>query len=159
MQCANATFFVQEKRNTPCEVMFIPELDNTSLVFIVSSRGYRVTFCPRKAIALKSVTNMEKRDYLALILCRTEGKTMELDHHADKIEAKIEEWNARIEQLKVYSQDAGSEKRKEYEEEIDLLITIREATRRGLLHLSDSGEELCSSCPAESSREEQASSE
>jgi hypothetical protein len=74
---------------------------------------------------------------------------MELDHYADKIEAKIEEWNARIEQLKVYSQDAGSEKRKEYEEEMDSLITTREAARRGLLHLSDSGEELCSSCAAE----------
>ena len=74
---------------------------------------------------------------------------MEVKNYEREVEGKIEEWNARIEQLKISAQDAGPEKSKEYEEEIDTLIADREAVRRGLLRLSESGEALCSSCPDE----------
>ena len=74
---------------------------------------------------------------------------MEVKNYESGVEGKIEEWNARIEQLKISAQDAGPEKSKEYEEEIDTLIADREAVRRGLLRLSESGEALCSSCPDE----------
>ena len=67
---------------------------------------------------------------------------MEVNNYESEVEGKIEEWNARIEQLKISAQDAGSEKRKEYEEEIDTLIVDREAVRRGLLRLSER-ERLC----------------
>ncbi|MBI4965428.1 MAG: hypothetical protein HY913_19280 [Desulfomonile tiedjei] len=74
---------------------------------------------------------------------------MELSRYEDRVETKIQEWNERIEQLKIDAQDAGSERRKACEEEIESLIANREAVRRGLLRLSETGEELCSSCPAE----------
>ena len=74
---------------------------------------------------------------------------MEVKNYESEVEGKIEEWNARIEQLKISAQDAGPEKSKEYEEEIDTLIVDREAVRRGLLRMSESGEALCSSCPDE----------
>jgi hypothetical protein len=74
---------------------------------------------------------------------------VEVKNYESEVEGKIEEWNARIEQLKISAQDAGPEKSKEYEEEIDTLIADREAVRRGLLRMSESGEALCSSCPDE----------
>jgi len=74
---------------------------------------------------------------------------LELSQYENKVEAKIEEWNARIEKLKLDAQDAGPEKRKEYEEEIDSFIANREAARRGLVRVSESGSGLCSSCPDE----------
>jgi hypothetical protein len=74
---------------------------------------------------------------------------VEVKNYESEVEGKIEEWNARIEQLKISAQDAGPEKNKEYEEEIDTLIADREAVRRGLLRMSESGEALCSSCPDE----------
>lgn len=74
---------------------------------------------------------------------------MEVNNYENQVEAKIQEWNARIDLLKVSAQDAGSEKRKEYEEEIDTLIADREAVRRGLLRVGESGETLCSSCADE----------
>ena len=79
---------------------------------------------------------------------------MEPIHYEDKVGAKMDEWNARMEQLKIDAQDAGPEKRKEYEEEVESLIANREATRRGLLRLGESGEVLCSACPVESTMPE-----
>ena len=74
---------------------------------------------------------------------------MEVKNYESEVEAKIQEWNSRIELLKISAQDAGSEKRKEYEEEIDTLIVDREAVRRGLLRVGERGETLCSSCAGE----------
>jgi hypothetical protein len=87
---------------------------------------------------------------------KKEENKLELSHYEDRVEAKIEEWNARIEQLKVDAQDAGPEKSKEFEHEIESLIANREAVRRGLLRLSESGEELCSACPNEQTSSETA---
>lgn len=80
---------------------------------------------------------------------KKEENKLKLSNYEDRVEAKIDEWNARIEQLKINAQDAGPEKSKEFEDEIESLIANREAVRRGLLRLSESGEELCSACPNE----------
>ena len=84
---------------------------------------------------------------------------MELKDYESEVEGKIEEWNARIEQLKISAQDAGPEKSKQYEEEIDTLIANRESVRRGLLPLSECGEALCSSCSDEPTPSEKAEPE
>ena len=74
---------------------------------------------------------------------------MEVKNYESEVEGRIKEWNERIELLKISAQDAGSEKKKEYEEEIDTLIVDREAVRRGLLRVGERGKTLCSSCADE----------
>jgi hypothetical protein len=72
-----------------------------------------------------------------------------------RIDSLLEEWNSRIEHLEADARHAGPEFKKKYDEQISTLILDREATRRGLLRMEESGE-LCASCPPKSSLEEPA---
>jgi len=64
------------------------------------------------------------------------------------VEALISRMDAQIGELTGRAKDAGPELRRQCEEEISTLIVNREAIRRGLLRVTESGE-LCSSCPEE----------
>jgi hypothetical protein len=70
-----------------------------------------------------------------------------------RIDSLIQQWNARILQLEADARHASPEFKRKYDKEISALILDREAVRRGLLKVENSGE-LCLSCPPESSREE-----
>jgi hypothetical protein len=79
-----------------------------------------------------------------------------MDYHSDyerRIDSLVDEWNARIDLLEADARHAGPEFKGKYNDQITTLILDREAARRGLLRVEESGE-LCSSCPPESSRKE-----
>jgi hypothetical protein len=79
-----------------------------------------------------------------------------MKHQSDyekRLESLIENWDARIESLEAEARNAGPELKRKYDEEIDRLILDREAARRGLLRVEESGE-LCSSCPPESGKKD-----
>ncbi len=70
-----------------------------------------------------------------------------------RLESLIEQWNIRIDKLEADARHADPEFKKKYDDEISTLILDREAARRGLLEVQQSGS-LCSSCPPESSKNE-----
>lgn len=79
-----------------------------------------------------------------------------MKHQSDyenRIESLTEEWDARIEILAAEARHAGPGFKQKYDEAIRSLILNREAARRGLIRVEESGE-LCSSCPQESGREQ-----
>lgn len=73
--------------------------------------------------------------------------TNQVDRDAE-VEAMVSRMDAQIEELTARGKDGGPELRKQCQEEISTLIANREAVRRGLLRVTESGE-LCSSCPEE----------
>jgi hypothetical protein len=78
-------------------------------------------------------------------------KEEEMDYPSDyerRLDSLVNEWNARIDLLEADARHAGPEFKKKYDDQISTLILDREAARRGLLRVEESGE-LCSSCPPE----------
>jgi hypothetical protein len=72
-----------------------------------------------------------------------------ISDYESKLDAVIEKWNARIEELSRESRHANEEGKKKYEQEIALLISNREAARRGLFRLSGEDDGLCLMCSGE----------
>ena len=68
--------------------------------------------------------------------------------YENRIQALLDTCNTQIEELEACAKQAAPELRTQCEEEISVLITNREALKRGLLKL-DKQSGLCSACPEE----------
>jgi hypothetical protein len=72
-----------------------------------------------------------------------------ISEYESEVDALVEKWNARIEELSRESRHATEEGKKKYDDEIAYLIGSREAARRGLFRLSGEEDGLCLTCPGE----------
>jgi len=102
--------------------------------------------------AMVRVTYEQRSDYLNCGSCRRGrgGNKLEKQTYNDdsRIEGMLNVCNCQIEELEACAKQASPELRKQCEEQISVLISNREALKRGLLKVSDE-RQLCSSCSEE----------
>ncbi len=60
-----------------------------------------------------------------------------------RVEAELEICNSRIKELNAKLEQASPGQRKQYEKKISTLILNREALKRGLLEITDEGDQCC----------------